>query len=784
MTSRRKATGGVPGARGGSSARWGVILLIAAGALQGVVAPGRAEAAGTRITVRVSVSSSGAEADDAGYGASVSADGRYVAFASAASNLVPGDANGRADSFVRDLAGGTTERVSVSSSGAEGDWGSGWPSISADGHYVAFESIASNLVPGDTNGQWDIFVRDRAAGTTERASISSSGEEGNWHSFRPSVSTDGRYVAFMSWAYNLVPGDTNGRWDIFVRDRAGGTTERVSVSSSGAQGNGNSSELSISANGRYVAFGSGASTLVPGDTNGGADIFVRDRAAGTTERVSVSSSGAEGDWGSGWPSVSADGRYVAFGSGASTLVPGDTNGYDDVFVRDRAANTTERVSVSSSGAEGDADSSEASISADGRFIAFSSYASNLAPGDTNSASDIFLTALPTQYFALGDGIASGAGLPGTTGPCQTSPASYPALLKTLLGDFTELVANLTCQGATASDLSSQADAALALRDTDLEALATISSGWEDLGLSTPLAQRQLLCDTPEDLIPAYAASRAQVVSDGIKAALGKLLADPKMVVVVTTLYSPFNSYPSYLDNPALVGGVHTQCDPEYPAWRSSHKARERAEYLVEEVNAAIVDAVKGFDATGTRVEVAPLSELLLGREAAQHPSGYCGSRDPSAVQTWIQYPAGGAASHTPTDCLFPSDVGALEIAKLIAELIPRPQAALDYSPPRSRVMAADGDLRLKNAGDVLRGRAVDDSFGLEEVEVVFSGPLGLIQQTRTVTPLDRACSVVRRSCLFSIELPDLPGVYTITSSAKDRAGNTESPGTGVTVVVV
>jgi Tol biopolymer transport system component len=190
---------------------------------------------------------------------------------------VPGDTNGaNRDIFVRDRQSGQTELVSVSSAGVQGNYGSSNPTISADGRFVAFESSASNLVPGDTNGaNGDIFVHDRETGQTERVSVSSAGAQGNYGSVDPTISADGRFVAFRSEANNLVPGDTNDRPDVFVRDRQTGETERVSVSSAGTQGNGHSVHPTISADGRFVAFESSASNLVPGDTNGAnGDIFV------------------------------------------------------------------------------------------------------------------------------------------------------------------------------------------------------------------------------------------------------------------------------------------------------------------------------------------------------------------------------------------------------------------------------------------------------------------------------------------------------------------------------
>ncbi|TVQ31479.1 MAG: hypothetical protein EA376_09380 [Phycisphaeraceae bacterium] len=320
----------------------------------------------------------------------MSADGRFVAFHSIASNLVPGDTNGAADIFVHDRQKGDTERVSLSSSGEEGDSHSVEPSISADGRYVAFESAAINLVPGDTNGRWDIFVRDRQTGVTERVSVSSTGEQGNHHSRRPSISADGRFVAFESDATNLVPDDTNGVRDTFVHDRQTGVTERVSVDSSGEQGNSWSEHTSISSDGRFVAFHSIASNLVPDDTNSAIDIFVHDLQTGVTERVSLSSKGEQGNGDSFSPSISADGRFVAFDSNATNLVADDTNGARDIFVHDRQKGDTERVNLSSSGEQGNSWSERSSISADGRFVAFQSIASNFVPGDTNDAWDVFV----------------------------------------------------------------------------------------------------------------------------------------------------------------------------------------------------------------------------------------------------------------------------------------------------------------------------------------------------------------------------------------------------------
>jgi Tol biopolymer transport system component len=350
----------------------------------------------TGTTTRVSVASDGTQGNDESRWPSISADGRYVAFVSDASNLVPGDTNGVRDVFVYDRQTGQTTRVSVASDGIQGNDGSGSPSISADGRYVVFASTADNLVPEDTNSVGDVFIHDRQTGQTSRVSVSSDGTQGNGVSYNPSISADGRYVAFASAANNLVPGDTNNMVDIFVHDRQTGQTSRVSVASDGTQGNIHSTgPISLSAGGRYVAFGSGANNLVPDDTNGSVDIFVHDRQTGQTSRVSVASGGAQGNSFSDFPSISADGRYVAFQSNASNLVPDDTNGWSDIFVHDRQTIMTSRVSVASDGTQGNYWSWQPSISADGRYVAFTSFADNLVPGDTNGYLDIFVHDLQT-----------------------------------------------------------------------------------------------------------------------------------------------------------------------------------------------------------------------------------------------------------------------------------------------------------------------------------------------------------------------------------------------------
>lgn len=361
--------------------------LLACVAILGFAQPGWTLAA---TTSRVSVSSSEAQANGGSSSPSTSAGGRYVVFTSDASNLVGGDTNGDQDVFVRDRTTGRTRRVSVSSAGEQPNGNSFDPFISADGRFVAFSSAASNLVGGDTNGVTDIFVRDRTTGRTRRVSVSSAGEQANGQSGSPSISADGRFVAFSSAASNLVGGDTNGVADIFVRNRATGTTGRVSVSSLEAQTNGSSGDPVISADGRIVAFSSQASNLVGGDTNGATDVFVRIRIAGTTTRVSVSSGADEGNSPSADPDLSAGGRFVVFSSSATNLVGSDGNGDVDVFVHDRRYDRTRRISVNSAGAEGNGSSDLPSISADGHVVAYHSSASNLVGNDTNASQDVFV----------------------------------------------------------------------------------------------------------------------------------------------------------------------------------------------------------------------------------------------------------------------------------------------------------------------------------------------------------------------------------------------------------
>ncbi len=341
-------------------------------------------------TFRVSLDSGGIEANDESLDPAVSGDGRFVAFSSEASNLVSGDTNGASDIFVRDRQTNTTSRVAIATGGAQANGPSFAPALSADGRFVAFESFATNLVGADTNGLRDVFVHDRQTTTTTRVSVDSSGAQANGDSYAPSISGDGRLVAFVSSATNLVAGDTNGVSDIFVRDLQTNTTTRVSVNSGGAQANGNSFGPAISGDGRFIAFVSNATNFVAGDTNGVSDIFVRDLQTNTTTRISVDSGGAQANGNSYDPAISGDGRFIAFASEGDNLVSGDTNNVSDIFVRDAQTSVTSRVSIATGGTQSNGESYFSAISNDGAFVVFASDATNLVANDTNGFRDVFI----------------------------------------------------------------------------------------------------------------------------------------------------------------------------------------------------------------------------------------------------------------------------------------------------------------------------------------------------------------------------------------------------------
>jgi len=344
-------------------------------------------------TTRVSVATDGSQANGFSGLGTISGNGRYVAFVSEATNLVAGDTNVSRDVFFHDRTTGETARVSVNSAGIQGDadsGGSGFLSISGNGHAVAFNSSATNLVADDTNAADDVFVHVIKTGETTRVSLASDGSEGNDTSLQPSSNANGKVIAFASIATNLVAGDTNGKVDIFVRDVTKGTTVRASIASDGSESNGNSGQPAISANGKVVAFVSNASSLVAADTNAVVDAFVHDLKTGATTCVSVASDGTLANGGSGAVAISANGRFVIFESDASNLVPADTNGAKDVFVHDRKTGQTVRVNLDGAGVQSTGNIGfDLGLSKNGRFAFFSSDAPALVVGDNNTVADVF-----------------------------------------------------------------------------------------------------------------------------------------------------------------------------------------------------------------------------------------------------------------------------------------------------------------------------------------------------------------------------------------------------------
>lgn len=353
---------------------------------------------------RVNLTSAGGEATDGvAWTPSASADGRYVVFATNAA-LIPTDTNHDFDIYLRDRVAGTTTCLSVNTFGAPA--GESYnPVISADGRFVAFESFADSLVTFDTNGSNDVFVRDLVNGTMARVSVSSLGvqaENGSDSSF-PSISGDGRFVVFQSSAANLVEDDTNGETDIFVHDLPAGTTTRINVGPAPgfAEANGMSSMPHLSGDGSTVVFRSFATTLTASPTNGNAHIFACDLATGAITLVSKNGAGEESDFDSGSSMTSSDGRYVVFESMAGNLAPGDdANNDPDIFLHDRQTGATTRVSHVTGGAKQNGISASPSISADGSLIAFTSNAANLAPEASGDIFNLYVHRIATGETAL------------------------------------------------------------------------------------------------------------------------------------------------------------------------------------------------------------------------------------------------------------------------------------------------------------------------------------------------------------------------------------------------
>lgn len=339
----------------------------------------------------------------------MSAHGRHVAFDSSAADLVAGDTNGTQDVFVRDRRSGTTQRVSVSSSGRQGNAGSNEAAVSGNGRYVVFTSGASNLVPGDTNAASDVFVRDREAGKTLRVSVGARGVQAEGASYAPSISANGRYVVFGSTASNLVRGDRNRVEDVFLRDLRTKTTTRVSVPVGGGQFAVPSALGAVSDDGRRVAF------IANPNHPDNFDVYLRDRKTKKTRWVSQGLRGEPLDGATGQIAISGDGHHVGYYSDASNIVTGDTNDQWDAFVWNSRSGVTRRVSVSADGEQANGFTDQLSLSADGRYVAFASEASNLVAEDSNRMTDAFVRDLQTGLTRV-ISIARGEQGNGPSGP--------------------------------------------------------------------------------------------------------------------------------------------------------------------------------------------------------------------------------------------------------------------------------------------------------------------------------------------------------------------------------
>lgn len=437
---------------------WVRVILNGLGAAMLCAVTGANAATTTRVT-----EVGGVEADGPSIGpVFLSGDGRFVAFASDATNLVPGS-SGTTQVYVKDLATGVVERVSSGPAGEEGNQASFPSAVSSDGRFVVFTSTADDLVLDDTNESMDAFLRDRLLGTTERVSLAHDGSEAtktiyaSFQTFGRGVSTDGRLVLFDSFAPNLVVGDTNEAFDAFLRDRVSHTTSRVSLTDGGGQISRGGTSSSMSRDARFVVFGSSGSGIVPGFGNGYSQVYLRDRVLGRTIPVSVGSTGAAADQNADFASVSGDGAFVAFRSSAPNLAaPGWQLGYriylrdvsagstvaissydggkhgvprlsgngrfvvyprvrssdpDDVNearLFDRTSGSTELVSVNDAGEPANADSIAYAVSDDGRRVAFSSKGSNLVTGDDNFTTDVFLRERSVDPPPPADACANGA----------------------------------------------------------------------------------------------------------------------------------------------------------------------------------------------------------------------------------------------------------------------------------------------------------------------------------------------------------------------------------------
>jgi Tol biopolymer transport system component len=321
--------------------------------------------------------------------AAISDDGNVVAFESAATNLVAGDTTGHRDVFVVDLAAAHIDGVSAGFAGGNAD--SARADVSGDGKLVGFESSATNLVLGDTNGTDDVFIYDTQTGGIRRVSVDGAGAQHVGWSQHARLNRDGSRVVFESGAaFNAI--DANGKNDVYLRDLAALTTTRVSIGYAVEDTDNHSSSPAFTRDGGFVAFASDATGLVIGDTNAATDIFVSDRATRDITRESVTDLGGQAATRSAAPDLSDDGRYVVF-ENASALVAADTNGVWDVYVRDRVGHRTRLVAVPPGGTVNNDQSSSAAIARDGSAIGFIAIGTAL-PGGSSSRSHAYVTPNP------------------------------------------------------------------------------------------------------------------------------------------------------------------------------------------------------------------------------------------------------------------------------------------------------------------------------------------------------------------------------------------------------
>jgi uncharacterized repeat protein (TIGR01451 family) len=363
------------------------------------------------VTRKVSIGSGGEPADERSFHPAVSADGRYTSFTSYASNLVPNDTNGNdigssgLDVFVYDWQTNQLQRVSLTWDGRQIE-GNTVGFISGDGRSIVFASNGSNIARNDipAGGHEAIYIRDLVTGNVERISRAANGDFPNGYVVAPEANHDGRFIVYLSEASNLAPGSSAPTFrDVLLYDRQTQQTRVVSRPPGDGLSNGRSGPARITPDGRYIVFRSEASNLVPGDTNGKADIFVFDRTTGSIELVNRSYTGALANADSRDPSICGNGRYVSFVSDATNLVPQPNNGHRQVYIRDREANNTFLITMNANGELGNGRGHRAEIARDCLSVAFASEASNLVPGDTNNVRDLFVgRIIPPANFGASD----------------------------------------------------------------------------------------------------------------------------------------------------------------------------------------------------------------------------------------------------------------------------------------------------------------------------------------------------------------------------------------------